>query len=147
MKSLTKNLLTFGLITSTAFTSISTFAGPNDRPHGPDDYSDHQYDQPRYNQGNQGPQQFDQRDHGPNQLHPQGHVYAKHDGPRDNNSQWSKGQYMPKQYRSSHYYVNDWKRKQLPSPPRGHRWLNVNGDYILVAVATGVISSILLHQY
>ncbi|SDC11323.1 RcnB family protein [Acinetobacter boissieri] len=144
MKYLTKRLLTLGLITSTVFTSISAFAGPNDQPRGPEDYSDRQHGQPRHNQGPQ--PQFQQRDHGPNRPHSQGPYYAQQ-GPRGDNQQWRKGQYVPKQYRSSHYYVNDWRHQQLPSPPRGHRWLNVNGDYILVAVATGVISSILLHQH
>ena len=27
-------------------------------------------------------------------------------------------------------------------PPRDHRWLHIDGDYVLVAIATGVITSI-----
>ncbi|MBF7687668.1 RcnB family protein [Acinetobacter rathckeae] len=145
MKPLTKRLLTVGLIASTTFTSIAAFAGPNDPQRGPDDFSDRQPNQQRHSPN--GPQpQFQQRDRGPDRPHQQGPYYAQQ-GPRGENPQWRKGQYIPKQYRSSHYYVNDWRRQQLPTPPRGHRWLNVNGDYILVAVATGVISSILLHQH
>jgi hypothetical protein len=29
------------------------------------------------------------------------------------------------------------------SPPRDHRWLYVNGDYVLVAIASGVIVNVL----
>jgi Ni/Co efflux regulator RcnB len=28
----------------------------------------------------------------------------------------------------------------LPHPPRGHRWVRVNGDYLLIAIASGVIA-------
>lgn len=29
------------------------------------------------------------------------------------------------------------------APPRDHRWLYVNGDYVLVAIASGVVVSVL----
>jgi len=32
----------------------------------------------------------------------------------------------------------------LQQPPRGYHWVGVNGDYVLAAIATGVIAQIVL---
>ncbi len=58
--------------------------------------------------------------------------------------EWHSGQYLPVVYRQRNYYVNDWRSYQLYEPPRGYRWVNVNGDYILVSVVSNVIAHILL---
>lgn len=60
--------------------------------------------------------------------------------------EWRKGGRVPAKFRGASYQVNDWRSRDLPAPPRGHRWVRVNGDYVLVAVAvaTGVIAQILL---
>lgn len=45
------------------------------------------------------------------------------------------------------YVVNDWGRYGLRSPPRGYYWRRSNtGDYLLVAVATGIIADMILHH-
>ncbi len=59
--------------------------------------------------------------------------YVRHD-------EWKKGYHM------SH---DDWARGQridyrtyhLSAPPRGYEWRAVDGNYVLAAVATGVIAS------
>lgn len=56
---------------------------------------------------------------------------------------WQVGQRLPQAYRGRAYYVNDWRAYRLSAPPRGHRWVNVNGDYILVAVASSIITQVL----
>jgi Ni/Co efflux regulator RcnB len=38
----------------------------------------------------------------------------------------------------------DYRRHHLRSPPRGYEWRQVDGRYVLAAVATGVILSVLL---
>ncbi|MEN8283660.1 RcnB family protein [Acinetobacter gerneri] len=53
------------------------------------------------------------------------------------------GDRLPTMYRTTRYYVNDWQNYHLNEPPRGYRWANVDGNYILVALATGIISQIL----
>ncbi|MGZ7460035.1 RcnB family protein [Pseudomonas sp. Ma2-10] len=58
-------------------------------------------------------------------------------------SQWKRGHVVAKGYRVDRYWVTDWQPRQLPAPPKNHRWLRINGDYVLVAVATGVIINIL----
>jgi Ni/Co efflux regulator RcnB len=40
--------------------------------------------------------------------------------------------------------VNDWHRDHLRPPPRGYHYVRSdNGDFLLVAVTTGVIASII----
>ena len=36
------------------------------------------------------------------------------------------------------------RRAIRANPPRGYHWVNVNGDFVLAAVATGVIADLLL---
>ena len=50
------------------------------------------------------------------------------------------------QYRSRQYVVDDWRGHHLSAPPRGYHWVQAGGDYVLAAIATGVIASILLNQ-
>ncbi|MBJ9985517.1 RcnB family protein [Acinetobacter sp. S40] len=54
------------------------------------------------------------------------------------------GYRLPPQYLAERYYVNNWYDYQLPSPPPQHRWAYIDGRYVLVAVATGIIAQILL---
>ncbi|WP_111891356.1 RcnB family protein [Acinetobacter sp. MB5] len=57
---------------------------------------------------------------------------------------WQRGQPLPHGYDNGRYQVDDWRGRGLPEPPRGHRWMYINGEYVLTAIATGVISAILL---
>ena len=43
-------------------------------------------------------------------------------------------------------FVNDWRARHLSQPPYGHQWMQVNGDYLLIALATGLIANLLLSQ-
>lgn len=61
-----------------------------------------------------------------------------------NRNAYNVGQRLPAQYRTDRYYVTDWRSRHLSEPPRGHRWANVDGSFVLVAVATGIISQVLL---
>lgn len=57
--------------------------------------------------------------------------------------QWQRGHAVDPRYRGDRYWVTDWRARHLYAPPRDHRWLSVNGDYVLVAIASGVIVNIL----
>ena len=57
-----------------------------------------------------------------------------------------KGERLPTQYRNHQYVIDDWRGHQLSAPPRGHRWVQVGVDYVLIAVATGVIAQVILSQ-
>lgn len=56
---------------------------------------------------------------------------------------WHRGAAVQPVYRGDRYWVTDWRARHLYAPPRDHRWLYVNGDYILVAIASGLIVNIL----
>lgn len=55
-----------------------------------------------------------------------------------------RGGHLPPHYRSHIYVVNDWRGHRLHRPPPGYHWVQTGGDYVLAAIATGVILSILL---
>lgn len=57
-----------------------------------------------------------------------------------------RGGRLPSEYRNRQYVVDDWRGHHLSAPPRGYHWVQTGGDYVLVAIATGVILSILLNQ-
>ena len=59
---------------------------------------------------------------------------------------WHEGDYIPRGYMDDRYYV-DWHERRLPPPPRGHRWMQIDGDFVLVAVASSVITQILLGSH
>jgi Ni/Co efflux regulator RcnB len=68
------------------------------------------------------------------------HDRGRHEG-------WYKrGGYLPVEYRTR-YVVTDWRHDRLREPPRGYHWVRSdNGDFLLVAIATGVIVDLLLNQ-
>jgi Ni/Co efflux regulator RcnB len=73
----------------------------------------------------------------------QDHHDDRHDDHHENyvrHDEWKKGYHMKSE---------DWHRAQpvdyrqyhLNAPPRGYEWRSVDGNYVLAAVATGVIAS------
>jgi Ni/Co efflux regulator RcnB len=76
-------------------------------------------------------------DNGPERGGPGG---ARGEGPHD----WHRGDRLPNDYRDRQYVVDDYRGYGLQQPPRGYHWVGVNGDYVLAAVATGVIAQIVL---
>ena len=59
---------------------------------------------------------------------------------------FKQGERIPQQYRSYSYRVDNWKEHKLHQPPKGHQWVQIGGDFILIAAATGIITSILLNR-
>ncbi len=55
-----------------------------------------------------------------------------------------KGARLPSEYRNRQYVVDNWRAHRLSAPPRGHHWVQTGNDYVLTAIATGVIASIIL---
>ena len=60
--------------------------------------------------------------------------------------QFYRGGRLPYQYRNNQYVVNDWRGHHLSAPPRGYHWVQTGSDYVLVAIATGVILQLLLNN-
>jgi Ni/Co efflux regulator RcnB len=58
---------------------------------------------------------------------------------------WRRGAYVPANYRG--YYVRDWGYYGLRPPPPGYRWIYADGNFVLMAAATGLIADLVLHGY
>ncbi|MBB5738310.1 RcnB family protein [Brevundimonas aurantiaca] len=58
---------------------------------------------------------------------------------------WRTGAYLPPQYRT--YYVRDPYFYGLRPAPHGYRYVHAGSDILLVAVATGLIASVLSNVY
>lgn len=83
------------------------------------------------------------------------HYYSRHDDRRDRRydrdyydgaRHYYKGDRLPARYRERVYVVHDWGHYHLHRPPHGHVWVRVGGDYVLMAIATGIIASIILNH-
>ncbi len=74
-----------------------------------------------------------------------GHDNGRHKGrgagPRHD---FYKGGRISQEYRHRQYVVNDWRGHRLHMPPRGYQWVQTGPDYVLIAVATGIIAQIVL---
>jgi Ni/Co efflux regulator RcnB len=84
--------------------------------------------------------------------------YVRHDDHRGNghyrnwndrgrHEGWYKrGGHLPVEYRTR-YVVTDWRHDHLRQPPRGYHWVRSdNGDFLLVAITTGIIADLLLNH-
>lgn len=76
-----------------------------------------------------------------------GYWYAPGYGyrPYARNYAWRTGRYVPAAYRS--YYVQDPYYYGLRAPPPGHRWVYADGNFVLMALATGLIANVVANAY
>lgn len=110
----------------------ASLAQAQPRPPGP----------PGHAQGH-GPDRHDHRDMRRPGPPPHAHGGRHGAGP---NHDWVRGSRVPPQYRTRHYVVNDWRSHRLPTPPRGYQWVQNGSDYLMVAIATGVIAQVILNH-
>lgn len=57
-----------------------------------------------------------------------------------------RGNRLPNNYRNRQYVVDDWRGHHLRQPPRGYHWVQTGGDYVLAAIATGVIADLIINS-
>ena len=135
-----RRILAGALIASLGFSSVS-FAQGWDRDGNRDGNRDgrqfrneqrHERADERRAMGNRG----DWREHGEQQRY-----YYGARGP-----EWRRGGYLPHEYRNHQYVVDDWRGHRLSRPPRGYQWVQVGNDYVLAAIATGLIANLILNQ-
>ena len=62
------------------------------------------------------------------------------------NHAFHRGERLPVEYRHRQYVVDDWRGHNLSAPPRGYHWVQTGGDYVLIAIATGIIAQLFLHN-
>lgn len=88
--------------------------------------------------------------------------YERHDGRREERSfehrndrrfyynarspDFRRGGYIPREFRNRQYFVADYRAHRLSPPPRGQQWVQVGPDYVLIAIATGLIAHMVLSQ-
>lgn len=60
--------------------------------------------------------------------------------------EFRRGAHIPREFRNRQYVVNDYRAYHLSPPPRGHQWVQVGADYVLIAIATGLIAHIVLNH-
>ncbi|UYB53794.1 RcnB family protein [Xanthomonas sp. AM6] len=113
-------------------------AGQNshDRDHDrPQDRNDHRDDR--------GPQQArhdDHRDDRRDDRHDDRHDNGRHEGWRHH----QRGERLALGHRGDR--VPDYRKHGLRAPPRGHEWRRVDDQYVLIAVATGIIASVVANS-
>jgi Ni/Co efflux regulator RcnB len=95
--------------------------------------------QPRsYDRHDQASQTQRSHDQGGHDFNNRDRRYAR--GASDH--RWSRGERLPPQYRTSDRYV-DYRANHLRRPARGRHWVRMdNGRYAEIALATGLIYSI-----
>ena len=64
-----------------------------------------------------------------------------YDPERPARSGWRRGQHLPPDFRGD--IVSDYARYHLRRPPRGYYWYRAGDDFVLVAVATGMIFDVI----
>ena len=60
--------------------------------------------------------------------------------------EWRRGHHVPPEYRHRQYVVSNWRAHHLAPPPRGYQWIQVGSDYVLAAIATGIIANLILNS-
>lgn len=89
------------------------------------------------------------RDHGRYERYDRYDRYDRRDYREDRRSyrddrreyrRWARGQRIPQSYWG---YGVDYRSHHLRRPPNGYRWVRYNDDYILAAVATGLILEVI----
>jgi Ni/Co efflux regulator RcnB len=60
--------------------------------------------------------------------------------------EWRRGHRVPPEYRHRQYVVSNWRAYHLAPPPRGYQWIQVGSDYVLAAIATGIIANLIINS-
>ncbi len=58
---------------------------------------------------------------------------------------WHRGGYVPASYRR--FYVQDYGYYGLRAPGPGYRWVYANGNFVLMALASGLIADVIVNAY
>lgn len=139
-----KHLIIPALMAAMLSASAPSFA--QDRYHGGD--------RDRYSQRDRGGDRYDRHDDRRDGYRAQG-------GGRYGNEGWGeerrwngagpehsfrRGDRLPQRYRNHQYVVNNWREHRLRPPPRGYQWVQTGGDYVLAAVATGIIADLIINH-
>ena len=148
MKSMKSTAIVCAIAVASLGVSSLSFAQTNDWRHGQQTRPQVQQHGPQHRarpQPNRNVRPMDNRDanrfdHGDMRRNDRSSYYNAR-GP-----EFRRGGYIPRDFRNRQYVVNDYRAYHLSPPPRGQQWVQVGGDYVLIAVATGLIANIILHH-
>ena len=113
--------------------------------YGHDDRRGQQARQPQRRDDHQSRAQYDRRGRAQYDRQGRAHYDQRREGRGAGPSHaFYRGERLPAQYRHRQYVVEDWRGHRLSAPPRGYHWVQTGADYVLVAIATGVILQLLL---
>lgn len=60
--------------------------------------------------------------------------------------EFRRGGPAPREYCGEDYRIDDWRERGLREPPPGQHWADIDGNYVLIAAATGIITSLILNN-
>ncbi|ACS83951.1 RcnB family protein [Musicola paradisiaca] len=107
---------------------------PGNQGQGRQDHTGHDQGRPEA-RNDHGPGRQDHRAGPPQREH---FAFGGHD--------FRRGHPVPRDFRWDQYRMDDWRGRGLYAPPSGYRWAYIDGNYVLIAVATGIITSIILNS-
>jgi len=126
---------------------------PHPHPHGNHDHGNHDHGGHDHGDHNHG--DHDHHGYDPNGFGPNGH-WTPHDRPgrggwidphhgarfnlRGGHGRYEIGERLPWNYRLAQF---DWRARGLWVPPAGYYWAQVDNDFVLAALATGVVASVI----
>jgi len=124
MKLFSRLLIAFALLTTGSLALAGQGGHDRDRRGQGHGYADHRH----------GGRHADHRRHDYRRYDDRRYGYRN--GPRHNHHpRWQRGHH----YYGPTYVVRDYRHYRLRPPPRGYHWVRANNDYLLVAIATGII--------
>jgi Ni/Co efflux regulator RcnB len=134
MKLISRLLIAVALLSTGSFALAAPGHGDHDRQGQHHDRGNHGHHDGRRGHDNR---HYDGRRHDDRRY---GYY---HGGPRyyGHAHRWERGH----RYYGPTYVVRNYGYYRLRPPPRGYHWVRADNDYLLVAVATGIILDVALH--
>jgi Ni/Co efflux regulator RcnB len=106
------------------------------QPYGQDNHDNRGgYDQGRGNNNDRG------NGNGNAYGHDRGNGYAY--GHDQRQHRWNRGERLPTAYYQDRGRYIDYRRHNLRHPPRGYQWVQVDNNYALVALSSGLIAQLI----
>jgi len=136
------NKKTLGILVACAgiaLSSLTSVAQARDDHHGRQDRHErrdhYRHDNRAYERG------YDRGRHDSRGWAPQARF---HGGPAPRH--WSRGDRLPPGYHTRYYVVNDWHQRHLYRPNPGYQWVQVGSEFMLVAIASGIIAQVIMSR-
>ncbi len=129
------------LLGTSSFVLASPSPGDHNQRSQYSSHNDHRHhgDRDRHERHNRHERRHDNRRYSNRRYDNRPVVIYRNDHRRYGHQRWRRGY----RYSGPTYVVRDYGHYRLRQPPRGYRWVRAdNNDYLLVALATGIILDI-----